>query len=124
VRHDAIALFDLKSGKEIYRIDHAGGSIASICISPNNQYFAVGFSKRIKKDTIRLYSLASAQHLQAGLACARASRRESAHVLIVDAHNHHCFQPLLYQVATAALAPNDLAWPVRGCWQGNATRRC
>jgi NADH dehydrogenase len=28
-------------------------------------------------------------------------------------HNHHCFQPLLYQVATAALSPADIAWPIR-----------
>ena len=28
-------------------------------------------------------------------------------------NNHHCFQPLLYQVATAALSPADVAWPIR-----------
>lgn len=50
----------------------------------------------------------------AGLECARALRREPVHITVVDANNHHCFQPLLYQVATAALAPNDVAWPVRG----------
>jgi NADH dehydrogenase len=31
----------------------------------------------------------------------------------VDRQNHHCFQPLLYQVATAALSPADVAWPIR-----------
>jgi NADH dehydrogenase len=34
-------------------------------------------------------------------------------VTVVDQQNHHCFQPLLYQVATAALSPADVAWPIR-----------
>jgi NADH dehydrogenase len=34
-------------------------------------------------------------------------------VTVVDRQNHHCFQPLLYQVATAALSPADVAWPIR-----------
>jgi NADH:ubiquinone reductase (H+-translocating) len=33
--------------------------------------------------------------------------------VVIDRHNHHCFQPLLYQVATAALSPADIAWPIR-----------
>jgi NADH dehydrogenase len=37
----------------------------------------------------------------------------SAEVVIVDRTNHHLFQPLLYQVATAALSPGDIAWPLR-----------
>ena len=32
---------------------------------------------------------------------------------MIDRQNHHCFQPLLYQVATAALSPADVAWPIR-----------
>ena len=32
---------------------------------------------------------------------------------VIDRQNHHCFQPLLYQVATAALSPADVAWPIR-----------
>ena len=32
---------------------------------------------------------------------------------VIDRQNHHCFQPLLYQVATAALSPADIAWPIR-----------
>ncbi|MBV8385633.1 MAG: FAD-dependent oxidoreductase, partial [Acidimicrobiia bacterium] len=36
---------------------------------------------------------------------------------IVDQRNHHVFQPLLYQVATAGLAPSDIALPVRGIFQ-------
>ncbi|MBV8981689.1 MAG: NAD(P)/FAD-dependent oxidoreductase [Acidimicrobiia bacterium] len=38
---------------------------------------------------------------------------------IVDQRNHHVFQPLLYQVATAGLAPSDIALPVRGLFQEN-----
>jgi len=33
--------------------------------------------------------------------------------VLIDRQNHHCFQPLLYQVATAALSPADIAWPIR-----------
>jgi len=48
-----------------------------------------------------------------GLSAARALRRSPADVTLVDRQNHHCFQPLLYQVATAALSPADVAWPIR-----------
>ncbi len=48
-----------------------------------------------------------------GLAAARALRRADAEVLVIDRQNHHLFQPLLYQVATAALAPSNIAAPVR-----------
>ena len=48
-----------------------------------------------------------------GLECAKALRRTQADVTVIDRENHHCFQPLLYQVATAALSPADIAWPIR-----------
>jgi len=48
-----------------------------------------------------------------GLEAARALRRAPVDVTVVDRQNHHCFQPLLYQVATAALSPADVAWPIR-----------
>ena len=48
-----------------------------------------------------------------GLAAAKALKRVAADVFVVDRQNHHCFQPLLYQVATAALSPADVAWPTR-----------
>src|SRR5690349_1728670 len=48
-----------------------------------------------------------------GLEAARALARTPAAVTIIDRRNHHLFQPLLYQVATAALSPADIAWPVR-----------
>src|SRR5687768_742860 len=48
-----------------------------------------------------------------GLFAAKALARVPADVTIVDRHNYHLFQPLLYQVATAGLPPSDVAWPVR-----------
>lgn len=48
-----------------------------------------------------------------GLSCARKLRRAPARVTILDKANHHLFQPLLYQVATAGLSPADIATPVR-----------
>lgn len=50
----------------------------------------------------------------AGLAAAKALRNAPVDVILIDRENHHCFQPLLYQVATAALTPADIAWPIRG----------
>ena len=49
----------------------------------------------------------------AGLEACRALAKADVEVTLVDARNHHCFQPLLYQVATAALSPGDIAWPIR-----------
>ena len=48
-----------------------------------------------------------------GLAAAKALERTPVDVTVIDRQNHHCFQPLLYQVATAALSPADVAWPIR-----------
>src|SRR5499427_6150441 len=48
-----------------------------------------------------------------GLAAARALRKASAHVLLIDKTNHHVFQPLLYQVATSVLSPENIAAPIR-----------
>ena len=49
----------------------------------------------------------------AGLACAKELGRKPVDVTLVDRHNYHLFVPLLYQVATAALSPADIARPVR-----------
>jgi NADH dehydrogenase len=48
-----------------------------------------------------------------GLFAARALSRAPADVLVIDRNNYHLFQPLLYQVASAALAPADIAQPIR-----------
>jgi NADH:ubiquinone reductase (H+-translocating) len=49
----------------------------------------------------------------AGIAAARALKRSDADVVLIDQRNHHIFQPLLYQVATAVLSPSDIAGPIR-----------
>jgi NADH dehydrogenase len=49
-----------------------------------------------------------------GLAAAKALKRTPAQVILIDRTNHHLFQPLLYQVATAALTPGQIGTPIRG----------
>ncbi|HEV2405427.1 MAG TPA: NAD(P)/FAD-dependent oxidoreductase [Ktedonobacterales bacterium] len=49
-----------------------------------------------------------------GLRAARALGRTRARVTVIDRNNHHLFQPLLYQVATAGLSPADISAPIRG----------
>ena len=48
-----------------------------------------------------------------GLSAAKALRNAPVRVTVLDRHNHHLFQPLLYQVATATLSPGDIASPIR-----------
>jgi NADH dehydrogenase len=48
-----------------------------------------------------------------GLEAAKTLRRAPVEITLIDRQNYHCFQPLLYQVATAALSPADIAWPIR-----------
>ena len=48
-----------------------------------------------------------------GLEATKALARAPVRVTLIDRVNHHCFQPLLYQVATGTLSPADIAWPVR-----------
>jgi NADH dehydrogenase len=48
-----------------------------------------------------------------GLATIRTLRRAPVRITLIDKRNHHLFQPLLYQVATASLAPSDIAEPLR-----------
>jgi NADH dehydrogenase len=54
-----------------------------------------------------------------GLEVAKALRKADVDVLLIDKRNHHLFQPLLYQVATAALSATDIAAPIR-----NVLRHC
>jgi NADH:quinone reductase (non-electrogenic) len=49
-----------------------------------------------------------------GLTAAKALAGSSLDVTVIDQHNYHLFQPLLYQVATAGLSPADIASPIRG----------
>jgi NADH dehydrogenase len=49
----------------------------------------------------------------AGLEAAKGLTGAAVEITLLDKQNHHCFQPLLYQVATAALSPAEIAWPIR-----------
>lgn len=49
-----------------------------------------------------------------GLAATKALRNTPAQIILIDRTNHHLFQPLLYQVATAVLTPSQIATPIRG----------
>src|ERR1700722_2003406 len=49
----------------------------------------------------------------AGIAAAHALRHSDVEVVLIDRRNHHIFQPLLYQVATAVLSPAEIAAPIR-----------
>lgn len=49
-----------------------------------------------------------------GLSAAKALKKSNLEIILIDKTNHHLFQPLLYQVATAALSPGDIAAPIRG----------
>src|SRR3712207_2235375 len=54
----------------------------------------------------------------AGLQAVRALRGAPVDVTVIDRANHNLFQPLLYQVATALLAPSDIAVPIRAALRG------
>jgi NADH dehydrogenase len=58
-----------------------------------------------------------------GLETAKALARGRVDITLIDRQNHHCFQPLLYQVATATLSPADVAWPIRGILSRQANAR-
>jgi len=58
-----------------------------------------------------------------GLAAARALARAKVDVTLIDRRNHHLFQPLLYQVATAGLSPADIAAPIRAILRGQRNAR-
>jgi len=58
-----------------------------------------------------------------GMACAAGLRYEPVRVTLIDRENYHLFQPLLYQVATAALSPADITTPVRAAFRDNARMR-
>jgi NADH dehydrogenase len=59
----------------------------------------------------------------AGLSAAKRLSRMPVALTIIDQRNHHLFQPLLYQVATAGLSPADIATPIRGLFSGQRNVR-
>jgi NADH dehydrogenase len=58
-----------------------------------------------------------------GLFAAKALARASVELTVIDRRNHHLFQPLLYQVATAGLNPSDIAYPIRSILRRQANAR-
>jgi NADH:ubiquinone reductase (H+-translocating) len=79
-----------------------------------------GDSRTRYSDTITVMdSVAPVKHVVivgggfGGIAAARALKRAPVRLTMIDRRNHHLFQPLLYQVATAALNPSDIASPIR-----------
>ena len=58
-----------------------------------------------------------------GLYAARALAKAPVEVTVVDRTNHHVFQPLLYQVATAGLSPSQIAYPIRGVLRNQKNTR-
>src|SRR5690349_13288977 len=58
-----------------------------------------------------------------GLMAARSLAKAPVRVTVIDRRNHHLFQPLLYQVATAALNPSDIAYPIRAVLHKQANTR-
>lgn len=59
----------------------------------------------------------------AGINAAKALRATSARITLIDRRNFHLFQPLLYQVASAALNPSDIAYPIRSIFRRQANVR-
>ena len=58
-----------------------------------------------------------------GLAVARGLARADVAITLIDRQNHHLFQPLPYQVATAGLSPAEIAWPIRHLFRGQRNTR-
>jgi len=58
-----------------------------------------------------------------GLAAAKRLAKQPVGVTVIDKRNYHLFQPLLYQVATAALSPADMAWPIRSIFANSPNIR-
>lgn len=48
----------------------------------------------------------------------KGSKGQDFQVILIDKHNYHTFQPLLYQVATAGLEPDSIAYPIRNIFKG------
>lgn len=58
-----------------------------------------------------------------GLACVNKLKNLPVRITLIDRHNYHLFQPLLYQIATAALSPADVATPIRGLFRKDGNVR-
>ena len=81
-------------------------------VVPNNEHFALveGTAETAAPGRKRVLIVGGGF---AGIAAARALRKTDAEIVLIDRRNHHIFQPLLYQVATALIATADVAAPLR-----------
>src|ERR1700689_5039983 len=72
-----------------------------------------------QESPMRSQAMASLHHVVivgagfGGLTAAQKLKGAAVRITIIDQRNHHLFQPLLYQVGTAALATSEIAWPIR-----------
>jgi NADH:ubiquinone reductase (H+-translocating) len=83
-------------------------SAAQVARPPTGDNLAIPNSPEVRRKRVVIVGAGFA-----GIAAARALKRCDADIFLVDRRNHHIFQPLLYQVATAVLAPSDIAAPIR-----------
>lgn len=60
----------------------------------------------------------------AGLRVAKGLKNAPVDITLLDMKNHHVFQPLLYQVATAGLSPSNIAMPIRHVLENKRTWKC
>jgi NADH dehydrogenase len=87
------------------------GIVEIIGASPDDEQLQpAGMAARLARQKPRIVIVGGGF---AGLAAAHALRHADAEVVLIDRRNHHIFQPLLYQVATAVLSPAEIAAPIR-----------
>ena len=55
-----------------------------------------------------------------GISIAKSFKNKPVNVLLIDKHNYHNFQPLMYQIATGGLEPDSIAYPVRRIFRNQA----
>src|ERR1700730_11175066 len=84
------------------------GDPMSVALAESEKKLTVSDAPRVKQTRIVIIGGGFA-----GLAAAHALRHADAEVVLIDRRNHHIFQPLLYQVATAVLSPAEIAAPIR-----------
>jgi putative oxidoreductase len=115
------AMMDVRLGNEIYLLmtlailaAHGPGPISADAILTNwlkRRYPALEGKPAFALEGLPRVVIVGAGF--GGLSCAAALRSARVSVTLVDRANYHLFQPLLYQVATAALSPGDIACPIR-----------
>src|SRR5579859_5968292 len=86
----------------------------------NGQTLPAGLALLQKQPTARKPRVVIVGAGFGGLKAARGLREAPVDVTVIDRNNHHLFQPLLYQVATAGLSPADITAPIRGILRKHA----